>query len=266
MPEARSAYPAVRRTTPQLRLPGERRNLAKSAVRALDVIEYFSIVQRPLRATDIAHALDLHPSSADQLLKTMVDSAYLLIDPFDKLYYPSPRLLRFTTWFSTTCYNGDSLCRLIEALGAETGQIVTLAAPQGLSLQIIDVVEPIGSTIMIRKGSRVPVLGSALGVAFLAVCGDHDVARWIRRAPEACRMNDAELKDLMNSVRTARAAGYSCGLNDREDMYSIAIPLPKSAMQAQLILGLAGDCSYIAPRHEQLVQIMRKVAEDHLAQ
>ncbi|OYX21979.1 MAG: hypothetical protein B7Z04_00960 [Rhodobacterales bacterium 32-66-9] len=68
----------VRHTSSDIRHPGERRNISKSAVRALDVLEHFAAVRRPLRATDIANALDLHPSSADQLLKSMVDAAYLL--------------------------------------------------------------------------------------------------------------------------------------------------------------------------------------------
>ncbi|MDB5451556.1 MAG: hypothetical protein JWO33_134, partial [Caulobacteraceae bacterium] len=84
--------------------PGERRNISKSAIRALDLLEYFAVVKRPLRATDIAHAFNLHPSSTDQLLKTMVDSAYLLIDPLEKLYYPSPRLVRFANWLTSGYY------------------------------------------------------------------------------------------------------------------------------------------------------------------
>src|SRR5690606_14818464 len=71
----------VRHTSSEIKHPGQRRNISKSAVRALDVLEHFAAVRRPLRATDIAHALDIHPSSADQLLKSMVDSGYLLIDP-----------------------------------------------------------------------------------------------------------------------------------------------------------------------------------------
>ncbi len=58
--------------------PGGKRNLSKSATRALDILEYFAMVGRPLRAREIAQAFDFHASSTDQLLKTMVDSAYLI--------------------------------------------------------------------------------------------------------------------------------------------------------------------------------------------
>lgn len=254
----------VRRTSPQLRHPGERRNISKSAIRALDVLEYFAIVKRPLRATDIAHALELHPSSTDQLLKTMVDSAYLLIDPMEKLYYPSPRLVRFANWLTSGYYGGENLCRLIETLAAQTGDTVTLSAPHGAWLQIVDVAEPVTSPGLIRKGSRAAVLTSTIGEAFLAAQTDHEVTRWIRRTPEARRMDDGEIRILLDSLRAPREAGYVCGLSDENQLFSIAMALPRPAAGALLVLGLAGPFARTSNRVEELVGLMRKAIATHL--
>ena len=49
---------------------GDRRSLSRSATRALDVLEYFGQVRRPLRAVEIARQFSLHPSTVNQLLKT----------------------------------------------------------------------------------------------------------------------------------------------------------------------------------------------------
>src|SRR5690242_14914123 len=49
--------------------PGGSHNLAKSAIRALDVLELFARLDRPLRSIEIAKQLGISPSSAAQLLK-----------------------------------------------------------------------------------------------------------------------------------------------------------------------------------------------------
>src|SRR5579862_9935041 len=84
-----------------------RRNSAKSAARALDVLYHFGAQRKPLRATDIAHAFNLSPSSADQLLKTLVELAYLTFNTRTKLYFPSMRLLGFADML-TRYYGGES--------------------------------------------------------------------------------------------------------------------------------------------------------------
>ncbi len=83
--------PAPMRT---FRHSGEIFNAAKSAIRALDVLEVLGKSARPMRAVEIGRARSGSASSADQLLKTMVDSAYLLFDPVTKRYSPSFRAAR----------------------------------------------------------------------------------------------------------------------------------------------------------------------------
>ena len=249
----------VRRTSSEIRHPGERRNISKSAVRALDVLEHFAAVRRPLRATDIAHALDLHPSSADQLLKSMVDSGYLLIDPEGKLYRPSPRLLPFASWLAESFFGGDVLHDLVTAIAARTGQIVTLTAPQMGSLQLVDVATPPALAGLVRKGSRVSITRSTLGAAFLAAHDDRDIDRWIARTPEARHMDDDARAELGASINVTRAQGYACGLSDH--LFSIALALPRPAAGIQLVLGLAGQPEFIEPRVEELHEQMRRYAD-----
>ena len=82
----------------RVKRPSERRSLSRSATRALDVLEFFGEARRPLRAVEISRVLGMHPSTTNQLLKTMVDSAHLVFDAHSKTYLPSPRLARFSTW------------------------------------------------------------------------------------------------------------------------------------------------------------------------
>ena len=71
--------------------PGKLSHYSKSAIRALDVLELFCRTGHKLRAREIAQALNIGPSSADLLLKTLIDGGYLAFDPLTKYYWPSPR-------------------------------------------------------------------------------------------------------------------------------------------------------------------------------
>lgn len=257
--ETQPPVSGVRHTTAEIRHPGERRNISKSAVRALDVLEHFAAVRRPLRATDIANALDLHPSSADQLLKSMVDAAYLLIDPEGKLYRPSPRLLSFANWLEEGFFGGDRLNGIVKQLGVRTGQIVTLAAPQMGSLQLVDVAAPPALAGLVRKGSRVSLTRSAIGAAFLAAHDKRDAERWIARAPEMRHTTSDDRRELLASVATARDQGYACGISDR--LFSIALPLPRPATGIQLVLGLAGPPDHVEPQIAELHEQMGRYAD-----
>jgi len=249
----------IRHTSGEIRHPGERRNISKSAVRALDVLEHFASVRRPLRATDIANALDLHPSSADQLLKSMVDSAYLLIDPEGKVYRPSPRLMPFGNWLAENYFGGDALSGLIATMAARTRQIVTIAAPQGGWLQLVDVATPPALVGLVRKGSRVSITNSTLGAAFLAAHDDREIDRWIDRSPDARHLTPSARAGLKASVDAARENGFACGLSDR--LFSIAVTLPRPAAGIQLVLGLAGRPEHVEPRAAELGEQMRRYAE-----
>lgn len=249
----------VRHTSGEIRHPGERRNISKSAVRALDVLEYFANVRRPLRATDIAHALDLHPSSADQLLKSMVDAAYLLIDPEGKVYRPSPRLMPFANWLAENYFGEDALSKLVAAVAARTGQIVTIAAPQGGWLQLVDVATPPALVGLVRKGSRVSIISSTLGAAFLAAHDDREIERWIDRSPDNRHLTALARDELKASVDAARDNGFACGLGDR--LFSIAIALPRPRAGIQLVLGLAGRPEHIEPQAAELGEQLRRYAE-----
>jgi DNA-binding IclR family transcriptional regulator len=154
------------RTWPvRVKRPSERRSLSRSATRALDVLEYFGQARRPLRAMEIAKALDLHPSTTNQLLKTMVDSAHLVFDARAKTYLPSHRLAAFSAWLVESWGGDERLRGLVREVAAATGEIVTLTTPNDLFMQILDVAGPPPTTPPTQRGHRGSGLGSGVGAA-----------------------------------------------------------------------------------------------------
>jgi len=247
--------------------PGGKRNLSKSATRALDVLEYFAMVGRPLRAVEIAQAFEFHTSSADQLLKTMVDSAYLMFDSANKLYYPSPRLVNFGAWLSSNYFGEDRIYRLIRSAHHCTGEIVTLSVRYGSSMQIVDVVAPLDQTGTVAKGLRIPISGSVIGTAFLSAHSDKEVIRILGQANDEAgtRLSVAELRDYLAAAQACRDKGYVSGMAmAAARLWALAMPLPKTTRDITMVLGLAGQES-LGHREDELVELLRAAIEQGLA-
>jgi len=242
---------------PRVVLPGARKNLAKSATRALDVLEYFASEQRPLRAVDVAQALGFRASSTDQLLKTMVDSGYLVFDSQRKDYYPTPRLIRFGSWLGRSYHGSDRLAELLIELGARTEDTVTLALRQGVSMQLVDVVRCPGESALVRKGLKVPILGTSLGAAWLSSRGDAELYRVSRQLERTNRRDENVWGRIRHAVDEVRSLGFAVSLTNASHLWAIAIPLPKSQANVDLVLALAGPLQRHRPPNAELATIMR---------
>jgi len=102
----------------------------KSAVRSLDVLYMFAVERRALSQREIVKLLGYPQSSTTFLLKTMVSSGYLIYDPNDRTYFPTPKVLSVGDWLRETDYgrmDGDTpLADLIREL-EEFGETVCLS-------------------------------------------------------------------------------------------------------------------------------------------
>jgi DNA-binding IclR family transcriptional regulator len=245
---------AIGRTWPvRVKRPGERRSLSRSATRALDVLEHFGQARRPLRAIEIAQALGLHPSTANQLLKTMVESAHLVFDARAKTYLPSHRLAQFSGWMVES-YGGDERLRgLVRELNSATGEIVTLTTPNDLFMQVLDQAGTGPTGQPTERGLRVSVFGSAVGAAYLSALTDGEIIRLAKRA----RLPAAEAADVLASAARIRREGFAEGPSLDGSMWSIATPLAGEGLPAPLVLGLAGPEERVRASHSRLQGAMR---------
>lgn len=232
--------------------PSDRRSLSRSATRALDVLEYFGEVRRPLRAIEIARTLDMHPSTTDQLLKTMVDSAHLVFDARSKTYLPSPRLIGFSGWMVDSYGADDRLRDLVRDVQARTGMVVTVTTPNDLFMQILDLAAPEGQKT--ERGLRVSLFGSAIGSAYLSTLDEGEVQRLADRA----RIDPGQLPSVLEAVELIRRTGFAHGPSADDAIWSIAMPLPVQGLRVPTVLGLAGPPEQV---HDRLPEFQRVMAE-----
>lgn len=243
----------------RLQFPTDRRNISRSATRALDVLEFFGEVRRPLRAVEIARELGMSSSSANQLLKTMVDSAHLVFDARQKTYLPSSRIAAFGTWM-TRIYGGTgSLHALAEAVYDSTGMLVTVSTPHDLSMQVVEVSG--GKGQLTQRGMRCPLFSTAIGSAYLASLDDVEVRRLACRA----RIPETDLPEIHAVLSRIRAVGLADGPSIDRSLWSLALLLPQHLVCVPSVLGLAGPPVEVQANMAQLISILRKAVAFHFS-
>jgi DNA-binding IclR family transcriptional regulator len=245
----------------RIKRPSERKNLSRSAVRALDVMEHFGQVRKPLRAVELSKALGMRPSTTDQLLKTMVDSAHLLFDARHKTYRPSPSLVGLGCWVIDTYGAEERLRRLIREVHVRTGLIVTLTTPNDLYMQILDLVTPPGPGT--ERGLKISVFGSVIGSAYLSTLRQEEITRLAERA----RIPKVEMNRLFEAVRHVRRDGYADGTTADgptadSPIWSIAVPLPPHHVPVPMVLGVAGEAHRVRRDLEVLKITLQGAVQD----
>jgi DNA-binding IclR family transcriptional regulator len=242
--------------TVRVKRPAERRSSSRSATRALDLLELFGRAQRPLRAIEISRALEMHSSTTNQLLKTMVDSAHLVFDARAKTYLPSPRLTEFSAWIVESYGADGRLRKLVEELHAQTGLVVTVTTPNDLFMQIVDAEIPgiPGDERLPERGLQVSIFGSAIGSAYLSTLEDDAVLRIAHRA----RIGEEDMRSLVDMAHRIRDEGFAEGPAAMDERtWSLAMPLPAQGLHVPAVLGLAGPSGVLKPRLDELANLMR---------
>jgi DNA-binding IclR family transcriptional regulator len=219
--------------------PGHLCNYSKSAIRALETLELFRSSGRQLKAREIARALEIGPSSADQLLKSLVDAGFLQFDPATKYYWPSPRTAALARGLDSAMGIDGELDRFAEMVRDDLDLNTVISIAQAGSMQIIirhvrriEATRPSAAQFsrwgnQFPIGTRVPLFGSSSGAAWLSTQPGEVVLSCITQ----CRRELGPLADkpnqLLASLDRVREQGYSFGgISPQNDFWGIAMPLP----------------------------------------
>jgi DNA-binding IclR family transcriptional regulator len=254
----------------KLRMSGQLHNTAKSAVRALEIVELLTCAGRPLRAFEISQALDISPSSADQLLKTLVDSAYLIFDPHSKYYHLSPRLSKLGAELATAYFRPGAIEQFIDAVHRDLRRAVYLLTCQGSYMQTIDKrLDPASPPFFPDgfdpdPGVRIPLFGSSSGVAWLAT-QTHDV---VCAAISRCRRELGRLAKnpslIFEAVRRVRERGLAVGGLIAHGRCGTAIALPPARNGIVLVLSVSRPLDEVRARPEAIIRGLNSRIDEFL--
>ena len=225
-------------------MAGDRNNI-KSAKRALEILDLFERVRRPLRVSDAANLLSYPQSSTSFLMNTLRGLGYLSYDPEGRTFAPTLRVGLLGSWLEFGDLGPSQVFEMITELRNESGEGVIVSTRSGVYIEYIYVLDPPGRVMPVRfrAGSLRPICRLAPGILLLADCTDAEVAkvvRWVNASDANPDREDPE--EVLEMVRAARASRVAvvCGRMNKS-WGSIAVKLPfNDRFDKPLVLSLAG--------------------------
>jgi DNA-binding IclR family transcriptional regulator len=239
---------------PQPAAPQSVNTGVKSAVRTIEIIEYFAEINRPARTREISDALDLPNSSVDDLLRTLAAMGYLSFDRRSKLYAPSYKIVGMMQAIERGFFGGDRLRRLLLDLKMATGGSVYMTTQNDCWLE--NVAEIPGSWTVppdteienrwqiLRFDGTSWLPGTNFAGALLALQSNVEIIDLAVRtqnlgiAPKGAFV----MSDLIGRVQRIRSRGFAlCRRNDTLQVEAIACPMRLPNGNMPVAVGVLGN-------------------------
>jgi DNA-binding IclR family transcriptional regulator len=237
---------------------------AKSAIRALECIEYFDRVRRPLR--DFCAQFDYPVSSTEELLKTLVRHGYLTFDPAARTYLPALKVGVMGAWLADLLFSNGRLTAAVKDLQELTGETVTVTGVNDLHCEIIYGLSSSMRPSRVQTGATCPLVLSALGRVWLSRHPDDFIERVYRRSAALGLFNRGALTlhALMDVVTPLRDVEVACleGIwpepARRRPTTVFATDVPALGTRQRLVLGVGGPTERIAPKLAMVREAIEK--------
>jgi DNA-binding IclR family transcriptional regulator len=237
-------------------------DLVKSAARALEILEVFASERRRMTATQLGQALGYPKSSMSVLLKSLVAQGYLAVGGREQEYFPTLKLTRLGEWIPGALLGSEAVIPLLQKLRDETGETVTLTVASDLHMRCVHAIigaHPI--SLQVEEGISFPMMGTAIGTAYLAACSDAVVeglfARWHKLHPGQPEPGFVAIRD---AIAETRVQGY-CAAFDAvlPDTGAIASSLPVQGGSEPLIVAVAGLNRRISDNRDAIRGAMQRL-------
>lgn len=236
----------------------------KSAVRVLEVLEFFRQHRAPVSLKHIAERLDYPASSTTVLLKNLTALGYLSYDRAARTYFPTLRVAALGDWISHELFGQGEIFELMQDLHAATGETVSIALQNDVYLQHIRVIQSAHPLrFHTEEGSLRPLTQSATGWLLLSTHADTAVEKLIRRANIAIpRSEDRQPLEIMQArIKLARKERTIYAENiPLVGGATVATLLPVKVQGKPVVLGMGGAIDRIRPNKDKYLKLVRELA------
>ena len=236
----------------------------KSAVRVLEVLEFFRQHREPVSLKHIAEQLDYPASSATVLLKNLTAMGYLSYDRSARTYFPTLKVAALGDWISHELFGRGEMFELMQDLHAATGETVSIALQNDVYLQYIRVIQSAHPLrFHTEEGSLRPLTQSATGWLLLSTHSDAVVEKLVRRANIAIpRSQDRQPLALMQE-RVAQARKTRTAYAENIPLLggaTVATLLPVQIQGKAVVLGMGGTIDRIRPNKDKYLKLVRDLS------
>lgn len=234
--------------------------LVKSAARALDILDAFAAKRQPMTATEIGAALGYPKSSLSMLLRSLATQGYLSVSGRDQAYFPTLKVARLGDWVAGALIGSERLLDVLDELRSETGETVTLTGALDLQMRCLHALigtQPIA--LQVEEGVRFPIMGTAIGAAWLAAQKPEDsealIARWAKQEQRSAEDVESIAAAVASTRETGHATAYDAVVPDTG---AVAMAI-KAGTDEVLVVAVAGLNSRIHASETEIAASMERL-------
>lgn len=235
----------------------------KSAMRALEILEYFKLNQQRRSMSEIASDLGYPQSSATVLLKTLITLGYLSYDRQERAYFPTPKVTALGEWIPMALFGSGKILEAMRDVHTATGEGVFIGTKSDIYLQYTRTMESIHALrFHIDEGSIIPLTRSAAGWMLLSSLPGHMLENLVRRANIACEVKDrVSLAQAQERVAEIQQKGYATAV----DMplvggATIVVPLSVRIQGQPACLALGGVANRVSENFDRYLEALQTAA------
>nr|WP_246526890.1 IclR family transcriptional regulator [Plastoroseomonas hellenica] len=252
----------VARQAPEKAVAGD---VAKSALRVLEILQFVAAQNGSATHTDIARGLRIPKSSLTSLLADLQAAGYVTMEAATGRYSLASQVLVLSQAYLRKLNIVRAGAPIVEALFRRLGEFVALAVPKGDEHIVVAAEAPSGPLAhSLQIGERGPMHCTATGKAILAFLPEQEAEDWLTRMPrpKATPHTRVTVPEIMEDLRQVRASGI--GLVREEAILgitAIAAPVFNIAGRPIAALSAAGASARFTSRREaEVAQAVREAA------
>jgi len=237
-------------------------SVVKSAGRALQILEFFDVVQREACVSEISRALSYPQSSTSVLLRSLVAMGYLQNDRYRRSYFPTRRVSLLGNWVDPALVQQGTLLAQADELARTTKQTVVMATANGLQAQYIYVSRSSEANVNSAAGIGMlrPLATTAVGKALISTFDDAHIAKLVRRinaerSEASAPINPAE---FASEVKLGRKQGYFAGAGAGDESVAIATTVRRE--RQLLAIGIEAGAQLVGTSLDSLAVMLRNLA------
>lgn len=236
----------------------------QSIVRTVTLLQVLGTRRRiGWRLTDIAAQCGLTTSTAYRIMTCLAALRLVRQRPRDRRYVPGPALYELALTVPS-CFNFQAACRpALEQVSQKTGWVVFLALRSGADVVCVDRVGTTSVNLMNEVGRKVPLAGSALGIAILLCLPPGEQRRMLAASRKALRSNPAHrgrTYDEMWQRSRRMGAGLNLG-NILPGGASLGVPILDDRGRPAAAISVAGPLPEFTERRiAAATQLLRDTA------
>ncbi len=227
-------------------------NTIQSVDRAIEILRCFE-KNEELGVTEIGKMVDLHKSTAFNLISTLEKAGLLAKDEGASKYKLGSELFRLGTFVNS---NLRKMCRpYLEKLVAEYSETVNLVARNGDMVIYLEKIEsPHSMRISTDEGSKLPLHSTAVGKSIMATLPEEEILKVIGEI-EFCKFTENTISgadELLIQIRDIKGKGYA------EDIQEYEIGLTCVAASIKDHTGVASYAISVSGPHSRMTEEVRE--------